>query len=207
MDNIQELFLNLTIENNEKRTKLKNILESSKKNYNYEIMKETNIKDAHIYCKINELSGQISGPLIEKFIKNKFDMIKNKSSLCIGDLKKNENNIEIKVSNGGKDNNKFNFVQIRMNHECSYILTVYYIDEKNLDILGELFIFKLNKNNIKNIILNYGSYAHGTIIKLGIITKNDLDDNKNDKEYAFRPKYGDKCWCELLKFRIDELVI
>jgi hypothetical protein len=134
-------------------------------------------------------------------------MIKNKSSLCIGDLKQNEKNIEIKVSNGGKDNNKFNFVQIRMNHECDYILTSYYLNEKNLDILGELFIFKLNKNDIKNIILNYGSYAHGTITKLGKIAKNDLDDITNDKEYAIRPKYGDKCWCELLKFRIDELRI
>ena len=27
----------------------------------------------------------------------------------------------------------------------------------------------------------------------------------NNKEYAIRPKYGDKCWNELLSFRVDEI--
>ena len=49
--------------------------------------------------------------------------------------------------------------------------------------------------------------AHGTIGKLGEITIEDLNDTTNQKEYALRPKYGDKCWIELLKFRIDEIII
>jgi hypothetical protein len=186
--------------------KLKNILHLSKCNHKKEIIKQSsNIKDAHIYCKVNQLSGQISGPLIEYYIKNTYNMSKNNSSLCIGDLKYKNKNIEIKISTGGKENNKFNYVQLRINHNCDYILTAYYLSEKNIKNNGELFIFRLNKNNMKNIILKFGNYAHGTIQKLGIINKKDLNDHNNDKEYAIRPKYGDKCWNELLKYKIDNI--
>jgi len=186
--------------------KLKNILNLSKCNHKKEIIKQSsNLKDAHIYCKVNQLSGQISGPLIEYYIKNKYNMIKNNSSLCIGDVKYKNKNIEIKISTGGKENDKFNYVQLRINHDCDYILTAYYISDENLKNSGELFIFRLNKIYMKNIILKYGSYAHGTIKKLGSITNKDLNNPKNDKEYAIRPKYGDNCWCDLLKYRIDDI--
>jgi hypothetical protein len=186
--------------------KLKNILNLSRCNHKKEIIKQSyDIKDAHIYCKVNQLSGQISGPLIEYYIKNKYNMIKNNSSLCIGDVKHKNKNIEIKISTGGKENNKFNYVQLRINHNCDYILTAYYLSNENLKNSGELFIFKLNKFNMKNIILKYGTYAHGTIKKLGLINKKNLDEPTNDKEYAIRPKYGDNCWCELLKYRIDNI--
>ena len=134
-------------------------------------------------------------------------MTKNNASSCNGDLKCNEINVEIKASNGGKENNKFNFVQLRMNHNCEYILTAHHIDYTNLDNLGELYIFRLNKENIRPLIVQYGGYAHGTIGELGEITMEDLTDTNNQKEYALRPKYGDKCWSELLHFRIDEIII
>lgn len=187
--------------------KLKNILDISHIDHNVEIMKQSDLKNAHIYCKINQLSGQISGPLIENYIRIKYNMKKNNSSLCIGDLQHDKTNFEIKISTGGKDNNKFNYVQLRLNHECHYILTAYYIDKNNLETLGELYIFRLNKNDIKLFILNYGEYAHGTIKKLGRITYDDLENPNNDKEYSIRPKYGDKCWNNLLNYRIDEIII
>jgi len=87
------------------------------------------------------------------------------------------------------------------------MLTAYYIDYTNLDNLGELYIFKLKKEDIKPIIVKYGGYAHGTIGELGEITMDDLNDENNQKEYALRPKYGDKCWIELLRFRMDEIVV
>ena len=59
---------------------LQKILLLSKINHTTEIMKCGDLKEAHIYCKINNLSGQISGPLLEKFMIKKFNMIKNKSS-------------------------------------------------------------------------------------------------------------------------------
>jgi len=187
------------------QTQLSHILRTSRCNHKIEIMKQPNIKRAHIYCKVNQLSGQISGPLIEHYIKAKYGMTKNNSSLCTGDLQQNETNYEIKVSNGGKENNKFNYVQLRMNHVCEYIFTAYYLNANNIETEGELFIFKLTKADIKKLIFKYGGYAHGTIHKLGEITESDLENPMNDKEYAIRPKYGDTCWNELLHFRVDEI--
>lgn len=194
---------------NETKIKLKQHLDSSRSNkiHTETIMKEPTLKHAHIYCKNNNLSGQFTGPALEKYIKIKYKMTKNNASSCNGDLQCNEINVEIKASNGGKENNKFNFVQLRMNHNCEYILTAYYLDYTNLENLGELYIFKLNKENIKPLILKYGGYAHGTIGELGEITIEDLNDTNNQKEYSIRPKYGDKCWLELLNFRIDELIV
>ena len=193
------------------RKRLKLILDNSKVNHKEEILKKETLKDAHIYCKLNNLSGQEAGPLIENYMKEKFNMEKNDPSSCKGDMKisglltnqpANEN-VEIKISNGGKTNNKFNYVQLRPNHDCDYIFTAYYLDYTNLHQTGELFVFYLNKTIIKELIAKYGSYAHGTIKKLGKISKKDLDNSSNLKEYALRPKYGDKCWNDLLRFRIS----
>ncbi len=41
---------------NETKIKLKNILSLSKTNHKLQIMKQNNVKYAHIYCKINQLS-------------------------------------------------------------------------------------------------------------------------------------------------------
>jgi UV damage endonuclease UvdE len=182
---------------------LLNILNQLKINHKIEILKQKDLKDAHMYCKINNLSGQVLGPLIESYIQHHFSLTKNNSSLCLGDLNNGENNLEIKASNGGKENNKFNYVQIRFNHQCQYILTAYNLSHENINDFGELFVFKLTKNNMKDMILKYGHYAHGTIQKLGKITKEDLDNPENNKEYALRPKLNDKCWKELLQYRID----
>jgi len=189
------------------KAQLKSVLDRSKINHKIEITKQETVKDAHMYCKLHQLSGQVSGPLIESYIKQKYNMQKNTASSCTGDLCHNDANIEIKVSNGGQDNNKFNYVQLRMNHDCEYLLTAYYLDYSNLDEFGELYMFRLNKSQLKPIILNYGGYAHGTIKKLGKITKEDLDNTANDKEYSLRPKYGDSCWKDLLPYRIEEITV
>lgn len=186
---------------------LKFILENKNVNHKSEILKQVCLKDAHAYCIANRIPGNIYGPLLENYIKNKYEMKRNSPSNCIGDLKHNEMNYEIKVSCGGKDHNKFNYVQLRLNHDCEYLLTAYYLTLKNVENIGELFIFKLSKDQIKDLILDYGGYAHGTVKKLGKITKKSLEDPENNKEYALRPKYGDKCWKALLKFSIDESLI
>jgi len=165
------------------------------------------LKEAYIYCKINNLNGQTTGIIIENYFIYKYNMIKNNSRKCNGDVHHREENIEIKASNGGSKNRRFNFVQLRPNHKCSYILSCYYISKENLEECGECFIFKLDKEQIKDLIFKYGNYAHGTKEKLGNITRESLDDENNNNSYAIRPFYNSLCWNELLNFRIDESVV
>ena len=193
------------ITNSETKIKLKQLLDSlcSNKIHTETILNLPTLKDAHMYCKYNNLSGQFTGPVLEKYIKLKYKMIKNNASSCNGDLQNNDTNIEIKASNGGKDNNKFNYVQLRLNHNIDYyILTAYYLSKENIKKKGELFVFIIGKVDLKNIVFKYGNYAHGTLNKNGKRTFEAMncDDNKN--EYALRPKYGDNCWIELLNFKV-----
>jgi hypothetical protein len=186
------------------KKKLYDLLNKQKVNHIYEIKKQKNLKYAHIYCKINNLSGQITGPLLEKYIIDKYNMKKHKSTDCLGDCKKNNQNIEIKCSLGSESHQDFNYVQIRLNHDIHiYILTAYFIDNTNLHNLGELFIFYIPKNEMISLINQFGKYAHGTIKENGIIT-NSIN---IQKEYALRPKYNDPCWKKLLAFRIEDISI
>lgn len=185
--------------------KLREHLELLKIKHDDEIMNQDDLKQAHIYCVINKLTAQQYGPILEKFIQKRYNYIKNKAQLCIGDCSKNNFHVEIKVSLGGAANNKFNYVQFRPSHTCHfYILTAYNLSFDNLDNEGEVFIFKVPKNDMITIIHNHGGYAHGTIAKNGKITFDDLNDPSNQKEYAIRPTYNDKCWKDLLPFRIEE---
>jgi hypothetical protein len=187
--------------------RLKRLLDCSRINHKSQILSQPTLKDAHIYCKLNSLSGQLTGPLIENYIRQKYGMEKNNANSCNGDAKYNDRNIEIKVSTGGQLNDKFNYVQIRMDHECDYLFTAYYLDYGNVDQSGELFVFKMKKEDIRDVVLHHGGYAHGTVRKLGPITIDDLNNTENKKEYCIRTKYGDKCWNSLIRFRIDECFI
>ena len=149
------------------------------------------------------MPGNITGPLIENFIKNKYFLDKNLPSKCVGDLSKNGIDYEIKFSGGGKQNNKFNFVQIRMNHMCEYIFICYHISETNIDNFGELYTFRITKCDMLHLLVEYGSYSHGTTIENGDITYETVTSRFNKKEYSLRPKYGDRLWNALLRFRVN----
>ena len=66
---------NVVNENNETMNKLKDILDNSKTNYEKEVMALNTLKEAHIYCKIHKLSGQVTGALVENFINQLFHNI------------------------------------------------------------------------------------------------------------------------------------
>jgi hypothetical protein len=185
--------------------KLKEHIADSVVDHEKEIMKEISVKNANIYCVINKLSAQQYGPLLEKYIRIKKNYVKNTASECNGDVSKDNKNVEVKVSLGGAKHKKFNFVQFRASHDIHYyILTAYHLTNENVETGGEMFVFNVPKNDMINIIATYGGYAHGTIKKLGEITIDDLKDEKNKKEYAIRPIYGDKCWLDIVKFRVNE---
>ena len=65
----------------------------------------------------------------------------------------------------------------------------------------------LLKKRLENIIDNGRLIGNLGLTKqkLGEITEEDLEKSSNEKEYAIRPKYGDKCWNELLHFRVHEI--
>jgi hypothetical protein len=193
------------MDKSERIQRLKQHLSGSKVDHECELMKLNTVKDAHTYCVIHGISAQKYGPLLEQFIRVKFNYTKNKAEDCTGDCSKNGSNSEVKVSLGGANHNNFNFVQIRPSHDCeTYILTAYHLSRENVESEGELYIFKIPKISIKDIILSHGSYAHGTIREHGPITITSLNDEKSIKEYAFRPKLNDQCWMSLMPFRVPE---
>jgi hypothetical protein len=192
----------------ERIKRLKEHLALSKIKHEEQIMKLPSLKEANTYCVIHGLSAQQYGPLLEKYIRTKFNYIKNKAEECIGDCSKNGKNSEVKVSLGGATHSKFNFVQIRPSHDCdTYILTAYHISPENIDTEGELFIFKVPKQDIKRIVVSYGGYAHGTIKEHGSITIESLNDEKIIKEYALRPTINDDCWKALMSYRVIETAL
>ena len=185
--------------------RLKEHLTLSKVKHEDQVMKLATLKEAHTYCVINGVSAQQYGPLLERFIRTKFNYIKNKAEDCTGDCSKDGKNSEVKVSLGGATHTKFNFVQIRPSHDCeTYILTAYHLSPENVEAEGELYVFKVPKKDIKKIVLSYGGYAHGTIKEHGAITIDYLDDEKSTKEYSLRPTINDDCWKELMAFRVLE---
>ena len=177
----------------------------SKVNHEDQLMKLATLKDAHVYCVIYGLSAQQYGPLLEKFIRTKFNYAKNKAEDCTGDCSKDGKNSEVKVSLGGATHTKFNFVQIRPSHDCdAYIFTAYHLSSENAESEGELYIFVIPKPDIKRIVVLFGGYAHGTIKEHGAITNESLNDDTSIKEYALRPTINDECWKALIPFRVPE---
>lgn len=192
----------------DKEERVKRLMEHltlSKVDHKDSIMKLATLKEAHTYCVIYKISAQQYGTLLERFIRIKFNYVKNKAEDCTGDCSKDGKNSEVKVSLGGATHSKFNFVQIRPSHDCeTYILTAYNLSSDNVESEGELYIFKVPKEDIKKIILRFGGYAHGTLKELGDITTESLNDEKSTKEYALRPTINDACWKELIQFRVPE---
>jgi len=177
---------------------LKLFLTQTKVDHEEIMLRLTSLKDAHVYCVLNQLSAQQYGPLLEKFIRKKFGYVKNKSTACTGDASKDGKNSEIKVSLGTATRDKFNFVQIRPAHNCDiYVLTAYYLSLDNVDSEGELYIFKVPKEEINRLVVSFGGYAHGTLKEHGTV-------DSTNKEYALRPRRNDGCWHALLPFRVPE---
>lgn len=189
----------------ENARKLKEHLKISQINHEENIMNLSTLKEAHVYCVINNILPQKYGGLIEKFIRVKFNYIKINSKYCKGDCSKDGKNYEIKVSLGGNSHDKFNYVQIRPFHDCEYyIFSAYHLSSENVELEGELYLFKVPKEEIKLILCSFGEYSHGTSKKHGIITSESLNHEKNNKEYSLRPKINGECWKALLPFRIKE---
>lgn len=135
-----------------------------------------------LLCK-SFLSPSQWGPLLEKHIKDILKVSKAKDSMSGDGCSRKKKNVEIKVSLGTSTMGQFNFVHLRPEHNLHYYIMLAY------DVYhgkhGKVYWFLCPAKEIYKLIPQYGGYAHGTVAKLGKITKSNLK-GKN-KEYALRP--------------------
>lgn len=120
--------------------------------------------------------------VLERHIKEKFNIEKPTDEVSGDGKSRNNYNIEIKVSLGGT-NGQFNFVQLRPDHKIHfYILLAYNINEGEI---GTLYWFLCEPKDLYSLLPKYGGYAHGTIKQNGSIDTTNL--YGNNKEFALRP--------------------
>lgn len=141
---------------------------------------------------------------IEKIIKYDLNMDDTINEIS-GDGRKNGINYEIKFSGHAKKS-KLNFVQIRPDHNIDYYIFVCYNMHSNKSLKGKAYILKIPSNDLYDIIINYGGYAHGTYSILGKITKENI--KGRNCEYALRCNPNSlegtkdyKLWRKLLKYK------
>lgn len=123
-----------------------------------------------------------------------------------GDGCKNNINYEIKTSIHAKGC-KQNFVQIRPDHNIDYYILISYNLYDNTSEIGKAFIFKIPSNNLYELVVKYGGYAHGTCEILGEINIENI--KGRNCEYAIRCDPNKKegknydIWNELLKYEVE----
>lgn len=142
---------------------------------------ETNIVRKCLLSKYY-LSSMQWAPLLEKHIKEKFGISTPRNNTSGDGCSPKKKNIEIKVSLGTMDGS-FNFVQIRPDHHIHYYLFLAY--DVYFGKEGKVYWFLCKPHELYRLLPQYGTYAHGTVSKLGKITLRNL--KGHNIEYALRP--------------------
>ncbi len=180
-------------------------LRANAKSIQKDINDTTDTLSSCLMCK-SLLPSQSWSTVLESHICKRFNISKISASECRGDARCERTNeyIEIKVSLGGKNGTKFNFVQLRPHHHIDCYLFLCY--DHTVGEYGEYHYFKIPKSVVNDLLPIYGGYAHGTVKEYGKITADSIKGHLDKKvEYALRPKKGDRLWNELLKWRcVDE---
>lgn len=143
---------------------------------------ETDILKKCILCK-RFLSANQWSVIMESHIKRRFNIGRPNSSVSgDGCSKINGMNVEIKVSLGDSQG-QMNFVQLRPDHNIDYyLLLAYNMFESTM---GKVYWFLCKADDLYELIPAFGSYAHGTIEKLGVITSDNM--KGRNCEYCLRP--------------------
>jgi hypothetical protein len=178
-----------------KNTILENIKDTNKKIGN--INKETDLNRKLLLLRYYS-NSQSGGIIFEKIFIKKYGFTKTPKD-SVGDIINDKKEIcELKYS-GFVKKQQFNFVQLRPHQHniiSYYYLVVYNIFELDL---GKTYIFKIPSKIIEELIIKYGSYAHGSKKINGDISK----DNFKNFEYALRPKIGSDLWKNMLIYIIN----
>jgi hypothetical protein len=143
--------------------------------------KEQNIVRKCLLCKYYLSSNEWS-VLLEKHIKELFKISKSVNNTSGDGCSMNNLNIEIKVSLGTKDGT-MNFVQLRPDHDINYYLLLAY--DVSVENYGKVYWFLCKPDDLYELLPTYGGYAHGSIERLGKITKDNI--KGRNCEYALRP--------------------
>jgi hypothetical protein len=167
----------------------------------------TNAKTLLEKCVLNREYSDRNSDTFERVIKHDLQLYDAPDKMS-GDASKNGLNIEIKCSTHSK-HCTFNYVQIRPDHNVHYYLFVGY-NLFHTDALGKEYLFKIPSEDLYQIIVEYGHYAHGSKMVLPpVITLATM--KGNGYEYALRvnpnaKKKGTKqwrLWDTLLKYKVD----
>ena len=165
---------------------------------------ETSLVKKALICK-TYLNSQSYGCIFETHIIQTYDLKKPDDTIS-GDCIAFGKTIEIKTSLGGKDGS-MNYVQLRPLHKLDFYIFISYDITQEPENLGKIFLFLIPSDDVKDLILKYPSYAHGTISKNGAITRENLI-----HEYALRPnptkhnRYKDKkIWNDMMKYSYESL--
>lgn len=218
MDDIISTFYSLTLVENNSTNKDKDnedevlkLVNSMRNPINYKTIciKMDDTLTKCIYCK-KYLSPTQWGPLLEKHIKKLFNLSNPINNISGDGLSLSNKKIEIKVSLGGSSGN-FNIVQIRPDHDIDYYIILLY--DLYSDSKGKEYWLLIPSYKLYELIIEYGSYAHGTINKLGPINNNTIYGNNNEYALRFNPNIKDenkpkKIWnllIELYKMSINEI--
>lgn len=171
------------LKNNKDKAKIKNILN------NLIIKNIDDFKNFSAYSK-KYLSSQEYSTIAENKLKQIFKL-NNAINNLSRDAEKNKNNIEIKFSIESSKYS-YNFVQLRPHHNLHfYLFSTYSYTDDNLNF------YLLNSNDINDLIIKYGGYAHGGK-NFGEIKTNFCNNLKTKEiEYALRPKINGKLYLEL----------
>lgn len=145
------------------------------------------------------LPSQSYGDILNTWFRKKFNWGKNSASSRTGDDRVfGIYNVEVK-SSLCDDGKTCHYVQIRLTHDIDF----YFLPTYNFET-DRAHFFLLNKNQMKELILEHGSYAHGTKSEKGNIVDSI---NNIDIEYALRPNVKSKdnsLWKKLCRFEIEE---
>lgn len=147
--------------------------------YKQEIAKTKTFRDAAIIVLHTGISPQAAAGPLEDWQKDFLHMTPalDKTS---GDGVYQGSTVELKQSLGGQSASDYNFVQIRPDHTIDfYIFTTYNI------FTDDTTWFKIPADDVNQLVVEFGGYAHGTIKALGPITADTL--KGRNCEYAIRP--------------------
>lgn len=155
----------------------------NKKNINVEKYFSLDLITLCITLKSSMFSSQIWSIIIEKYIKNRFNLVtplEHNNGDCIS---KHGISVEIKASLQDFKDGSFHFNQIRLSDKVDYFLFIIY--NCFTGRLGEAKYLLIPRIAIRQLILWYPVYSHGSIKKNGVIKEKIIDTNRS-LEFSLR---------------------